>query len=108
MKYLVHLSRHEIKTVPIFAESPHDAVKMARESHPGFVADELCELAEDPDEPGEEIQGDVLALEGNCESCGKPIITGDAFYQWSCGDDSVKTCFECGGADENHPQEIAG
>jgi hypothetical protein len=106
MKYEIHMQRRAFKTVEVFAESPHAALKMARESNPGFSADTLWEMIEDPEEPGEEIEGNSYEIEGGCETCGKPILTGDSYYQWS-GDDAVQTCADCVGADEKHEPSIA-
>jgi hypothetical protein len=52
------------------------------------------------------IEGNSYEIEGGCETCGKPILTGDSYYQWS-GDDAVQTCADCGGADEKHEPSIA-
>lgn len=106
MKYEIRMHRRAVKTVEVFAESPHAALKMARESNPDFSTDALWEMIEDPEEPGEEIEGNSYEIEGCCESCDKPILTGDSYYQWG-GDDAVQTCAECGGADEKHEPSIA-
>lgn len=106
MKYEVHMSRRAVKTVEVFAESPHAALKMARESNADFKADALWERIEDPEEPGEEIEGNAYEIEGCCEACGKDILTGEKYYQWA-GEDSIQTCADCGGADELHDASVA-
>lgn len=106
MKYEIHMHRRAVKTVEVFAESPHAALKMARESNPDFTAEAVWEMIEDPEEPGTEIEGNSFEIEGGCETCGKPILTGDRYYQWG-GDDAVQTCADCGGANETHKHSIA-
>ena len=106
MKYEIPLHRTESKTVQIFAETPHEALQLAKESHPGFTADSIDELIEDPDEPGTEIMNVVWDVFSHCEGCGVAIITGDKYFAWG-GEDSVNICLKCGGADETHEPSIA-
>lgn len=106
MKYKIQMHRRAVKTVEVFAETPHAALQMARKSNPEFTADALWERIEDPEEPGKEIEGNSYEIEGGCETCGKPILTGDAYYQWS-GDDAIETCADCGGAGPDHQPSIA-
>lgn len=106
MKYEIPLHRTESKTVTVYAAIPHEALKMALNGHSDFRADNVSELIEDPDEPGEEIGGEEYSVEGHCEGCSAAILTGDKYFQWG-GDDPVMTCAECGGADEKHETSVA-
>jgi hypothetical protein len=106
MKYQIPLHRTESKTVTVYAESPHKALKMALNGHLDFRADSISELIEDPDEPGEEIGGENYSVEGHCEVCSAAILTGDKYFQWG-GDDPVITCEKCGGANKSHVTSIA-
>jgi len=107
MKYTIPLRRTKHKEVVIFADSPHQALKAVLMDNPSFEStDYIGELIEDPESPGEEIEGRGFEVAGSCEHCGKYILTGDSYYQWG-GEDPVKTCEACGGADETHELETA-
>lgn len=108
MKYEVKLNRNTTIGIPVFAESPLEALISARDSHSGeFKVVDITEIIEDADEPGEETRGKTFDVECYCEACGNPILTGDAFHQW-CGEDAIATCLKCGGTDAFHGTEIAG
>lgn len=106
MKYEIYMHRRAVKIAEVSAETPHAALQIARKSNPKFTAVALCEMIEDPDNPGEEIEGKSYEVEGGCETCGRPILTGDSYYQWG-GEDPVQTCADCGGVDEKHKPSIA-
>jgi hypothetical protein len=106
MKYEIPLYRTETKTIAVYADTPHEALEMALDGNPGFKADGLSELIEDPDEPGMEIGGEYFSWECQCESCDAFILTGDKYFQWG-GDDAVATCEKCGGAGQSKPRDAS-
>lgn len=106
MRYSISLHRTERKDYEVFADTPHAALKMAKESNPGFSSSGVSELIEDPDEPGQPMEGEYFELVSTCETCDTPILTGDKCYHWS-DEDSITTCEKCGGADETHKPSIA-
>jgi len=104
MKYEIELHKSESKTVQIEAAGPHEAVIAARAENPGFHADNLIQMHNVPDD--EPAYGDDYSVVSGCESCSRPILTGDKYFQWG-GEDPVDTCLECGGADETHEPSVA-
>lgn len=103
MKYEIRLYRTATEQFFTEAETPHEALKQAILLHPDFTADGVSEIVE---EDGEDVGGEYFERICNCESCGKPILTGDRYFLWS-DEEGVSTCADCGGADANHKPSIA-
>lgn len=100
--YKIPLHKTDSKEVRVNAESPHEALKKAREQNPGWRGEMVTELIpftgscfdSDPDY----TEGETSVATYSCETCGKPIFEGESFYQWQ----DVETCIECGGAGPDH------
>lgn len=107
MKYEIPIYRTESKDVQVFADSPHEALKMVLASNPGFHADSVALVTQDPDEPEEEIHSETYEAVATCEDCSEPILTGDKYFRWGGEDEEHATCEGCGGYDHNHQPEIA-
>lgn len=74
MRYVVDFSRSESKEVAVFADSPHEAYRLAvAEAGPGWRADNVIE------NPNENEFGESFIPVGGCEACGKVFFDGDRF-----------------------------
>ena len=87
MLYEVYLTKRNTKTIQLYAESPQEAVKLARQQSDGFRAEEVNEVLSDT-EYGKEMA--VIAL---CEVCGEAIIDGDKYKHDF--DDCIYICERC-------------
>jgi len=86
MKYEATIHRTEQKNVQVCTDNRDDALKLIRDSNPGFTADGLVELGED-DEPGENHE-----VFGACENCEKTIWEGEEYVPTA---DDVMLCVPC-------------
>jgi hypothetical protein len=86
MKFEVEMTRHEARTVQVFAEDRDAAVKLARASAPGFRAESATVVTED----GED-DGPCHSVNTGCEACGRIIWEGDD-YQAGEDADLCATC----------------
>lgn len=73
MKYEIRLHKTEIKTVEVFADDHSKALKLAKESNPGFTSDTVVEVL------GEDEIGEEHTREGSCENCDKEFWDEDEF-----------------------------
>ncbi len=88
MKYEIHLTKlPEVKPFECFADNPREAIRMAREANPGFIADNATELL-DEDEIGKTFE-----VIGGCESCGQMIFDGEKYEVMS--DEGPTVCGAC-------------
>lgn len=83
MKYEVELTKHEAKTVEVFAGTPEEAAKMAQGD--GFRAESVTELIAD-DECGESFE-----VVGGCEACGVTLFDPD----YRSDMEGVTFCVKC-------------
>jgi hypothetical protein len=86
MKFSIDLSRHETKTVEVFADDRDQAVQRVREAQPGFGVEGLTELG-DGDEPGAEH-----VPIGQCEACSAVIWQGESY---ATDEEGVAVCHRC-------------
>lgn len=86
MKYSLDIYRLDSREVQFYADSPEDAVKLARAAHPGFHVESLHEVLEDGS-TGQEFQPVA-----HCEACDVVLWSGDAMYP--SGPDAV-ICSKC-------------
>lgn len=93
MKYQIQMVQRNVKLVGVEAESAHAAVMAAAAAFPEFRAEEVCEMIADTEEPGQETEGDVFGVDGWCESCGEPILTGEASVLL----EDAEVCLGCAG-----------
>src|SRR5690606_37984775 len=94
MKYEIPMYRSAMKTVEVFAESPHAALKIARGSNPEFHADSVHELIEDPD-----------ALPRTpCSACGGSE-EGPPMYRACIDQVQRDNCYTCKGTGTTAPSD---
>jgi hypothetical protein len=86
MKYEIELCKNEHKTVEVFAESPAAALKLAKESNPGFKAECATELL------GEDETGKCFEVVAHCEGCERPIFDGE---KYGSDEEGVSICADC-------------
>lgn len=104
-KYETIISKRETKKVNTLADSREHAIELLRRDYPKWEFDILTEIVkeETEDEDVDFIDHEIF---GFCEATDRPIFYGDYYYQW-CGDDTVMTHLDLGGADENHKPTLA-
>jgi len=86
MKYEIELHKNELKTVEVFAESPAAALKLAKESNPGFKAECVTEIL------GEDETGKCFEVVAHCEGCDRPIFDGEKYGR---DEEGICICAEC-------------
>ena len=86
MKYSLDIYRLDSREIQLDADSPEDAVKLAKQSHPDFNVESLHEVL-DGGAVGQEFQP-----VGHCETCDKVLWSGDPMYP--DGADAV-VCSKC-------------
>lgn len=96
MKFEIELTKNETKKITIITDNgPHFALKSALAANPGYTADGVGEITDDPDEPGAEVESDYHFVEYYCQMCRTPIFNGDICYIFG-GEDTFATCEQCG------------
>lgn len=86
MNYSIELTRHESRTVEVFAENRDQALRLAEESNHGFQVDGVVELLEDGVTGAEHIPA------SRCEACRRVIWVGEKFV--NAGEDA-DLCVAC-------------
>lgn len=86
MKYEIHLTKSEAKTIEVFAENPRAALKLAREAYPDFNAHNATELI------GEDEVGESFEVIGGCESCEQLIFDGEPSI---VDEEGIRFCSGC-------------
>lgn len=86
MKYEIELHKNEHKTVEVFAEDPAAALKLAKESNPGFRAECATEIL------GEDETGKCFEVVAHCEGCDRPIFDGE---KYGSDEEGVCICADC-------------
>lgn len=86
MKYEVELTKHEIRRVQVFAESPELALQAASQGNAGFRAEAATELLD------EDELGKTFVLVGGCECCGRNFYDGDKYVTTTDGIDLCRSC----------------
>lgn len=83
MKFEVEMTRQEARTVQVFAEDRDAAVKLARESAPGFRVESATVVTEDGEDSGPCYSvntGPCYSVNTGCEACGRIIWDGDDYH----------------------------
>lgn len=85
MKYSIELTRHESRTVEVFAENRDQALRLAEESNHGFQVDGVVELLD------EGVTGAEHIPASRCEACRRVIWTGEPCAH----SEDVDVCMAC-------------
>ena len=85
MKFSVDLTRHDAKTVEVFAVDRDVAARLAADSYPGFHVESATELPE----PG--VEGGSWSVIGSCEGCGTRIWEHDTY----AATEDAQVCAAC-------------
>lgn len=85
MKYSIDLSRHETRSVEVFADSPEEALRRAEDANHGFRVEGLVELLD------EGVTGTEHTPASRCEACRRVIWVG----QQCVHSEDADLCMEC-------------
>lgn len=97
MKYSIDLTRHESRTVEVFAADRDQALRLAEDANHGFTVEGVLELLDEGTTGAEHIPA------SRCEACRRVIWSGQ---QCAHGEDA-DLCMECFGAAQHAASEGA-